>query len=56
MIKIIIVYVDINAIELWNKEEIVSTYYLRSVSHVENICASLDHKLQVEKKKTRLNC
>ena len=30
MIKIIIIYVEINAIELWNKEEIVSTYYLES--------------------------
>ena len=31
MIEIIIVYVEINAIELWNKEEIVSTYYLESI-------------------------
>ena len=30
MIEIIIVYVEINAIELWTKEEIVSTYYLES--------------------------
>ena len=62
MIEIIIVYVEINAIELWNKEEIVSIYYLESIcfSCGKHLCffgsQTAGKKKKKKKKKKRLNC
>ena len=55
MIEIIIVYVEINAIELWNKEEIVSTYYLESFcfSCGKHLCFFESQTAGKKKKKRR---